>query len=62
MLCSRTWHQHNNHSSNRGKKPDVTGIWCLNTHFISFPSKGVGGSDLSFHVPLGPIRVTQSSV
>lgn len=30
MLCSGTLHQHNNHGNNRNKKPDVTGICCLN--------------------------------
>lgn len=41
------------------KSPDVTGIYCLNTLFMSFPSKGMGGSDFSF---LHPIHVTPSSV
>lgn len=62
MLCSGTLHQHDNHGNNRNKKPDVTGIWCLNTHFMSFPSNEVGGSDFSFHVPLRATHVSHSSV
>lgn len=43
MLCSGTLHQHKNHDSNRDKKPDVTGICCLNARFMSLPVKGWEG-------------------